>query len=226
MRYFAKPFLLLAVAAALHAQTLPGETAPSPRHRLYLFFCPGELELGGYGTDFSNGGGWWRGFDSTLWFRKSSKFIPAFTFDNRTTNSGTQRYYSLFAYANWTPNFFTTQSIAGSAASDVILFPRLRLDGKAWWKLPPSRRIVAGLGVTRYTLGGGQNGLIVNPSVSYYRTSWVFDGEGFLNQTNPGGLWSGSGLFLIQYGQEGKRLAGVSFGVGGRSTRKLRMCRF
>jgi hypothetical protein len=55
---------------------------------------------------------------------------------------------------------FAIQSVAGTAADGAVglLFPRLRVDGKAWWKWPPNRRIVMGVGVTRYMLDKGQDG--------------------------------------------------------------------
>jgi YaiO family outer membrane protein len=211
---------LHASGIALQAQTAtppseqnpatPGDTPQAAT------LTPFHLEMGGYGTYYTKGGGWWRGFNTTLWVRKSKKFVPAFTFDSRTTNSTTQRFYSLFAYANWTPNFFTTQSIAGTASPNdlTLLFPRFRGDVKAAWKLPPKRTAIVALGVTSYTLGSGRDGIILNPALSWYRGPWILDWEAFVNRTNPGRFWSGSGTFLVQRGREGKYYVGASAGAG------------
>ncbi len=184
---------------------------------------PYRLEVGGYGVDFNNGGGLWRGANATLWIRKNPRFIPALTFDSRTSDAGTQRYYAFFSYANWTPNFFTTQSVSGTDAGGTtrLLFPRFRYDVKAWWKLPPRRSLVAGVGVSRYTLGSAGSGTMINPGLLFYKGSFVLDGEVFFNRTSPGALWSGSGLFAIQQGHEGRHWAGMTIGVGRQAYREL-----
>jgi YaiO family outer membrane protein len=204
--------LVVWAAVSLRAQdTDAGQPALLPAQ-------PFRVELGGYGNYFPNAGGWWRGFDSTVWIRTSPKFVPAITFDSRTSDAGTERYYSFFSYANWTPNFFTTQSISGTpdggGAGLPLLFPRLRYDGKVWWKIPPRRRAVVGMGFSRYSLDNGQNSLILNPGVLYYKGSFVFDVEGFANRNEPGTFWSGSGLAAIQQGREGSHWVGITIGAG------------
>jgi len=221
MKSVARACLLVGIAVAMRAQ----DPDAAPAAPAVLPVQPLRLELGGYGDYFQNAGGWWRGFDSTLWIRKSPKFVPALTFDSRTSNAGTERYYSFFSYANWTPNFFTTQAVAGTpdggTATLPLLFPRLRYDAKAWWKLPPHRRAVAGLGFTRYTLDNRLSGTIINPGLLYYTGPLVFDLEGFVNRTEPGSFWSGSGLLAVQQGREGNHWVGVSVGAGRQTYREL-----
>lgn len=210
--------LFVVLAARGYSQTVAQTTATAPST-----LPPVRIDFNGYGEDFSNGIGWWRGFNTTIWLRKSKKFIPAFTFDQRQSDSGTQRYVSFFSYANWTSNFFTTQAIAGVPVlpGSPLLFPRFRADFKPWWKIPPSRRLVAGLGFTRFEISGPLRGTIINPGLLYYRGSWVFDWEAFANQSEPGSLWSGSGLFTVQQGHEGKHWVGGSVGAGKQVYREL-----
>ena len=206
------------VGEALRAQTSAPVSDPAP-----LPYPPVRVEFGGYGEGFTNGGGWWRGADAAIWLRKSRRFVPGFTFDNRTSEAGSQQYFSLFSYANWSSSFYTTQGISGSthSANGVTLFPRFRYDLKAWWKIPPRRGVIPGLGFTRFTFGGRNQGDIINPGVLYYRGSFVVDTEGFLNRSQPAALWSGSGLFAIQQGQEGKHWIAITFGGGRQVYRAL-----
>jgi YaiO family outer membrane protein len=184
---------------------------------------PIRLEVGGYGNDFSGGAGWWRGFDTTIWLRENPKFVPSFTFDQRSSDAGTQRYYSFFSYANWTANFYTTQGIGGVPVvpGSPLLFPRFRIDFKPWWKIPPSRQLVAGLGATKFSFSGGQRGFILNPGLLYYRRSWVFDWEAFANLNQLGGFWSGAGQFSVQQGHEGRYWIGATVGAGKQVYREL-----
>jgi YaiO family outer membrane protein len=215
--------MYLAVSAVTMQAQTPDTSVDTPPDVNAATILPFRLEVGGYGTYFQNAGGWWRGVDATLWIRRSPKFIPALTFDNRTSNTGTERYYSFLSYANWTSNFFTTQSISGTpeTGDKPLLFPRFRYDVKAWFKMPPRRSLVAGLGVTRYTFDHGLSGVILNPGFLYYRGRFVFDGEGFINRNQPGNLWSGSGQLTVQRGQEGQHWAGVTIGGGHQTYREL-----
>lgn len=204
-------FGLILLGGALRAQTPDDGT-----------ISPFRLEFGSDEAYFQNAGGWWHDVDETLWIRKSPRFIPALTFDTRTSDTGTQRYYSFFSYANWTPRFYTTQAVSGTADSPgtPLLFPRFRYDVKAWYKLGASRQVIPAVGVTRYTING-QGGYIVNPALLYYRGPYVFDVEAFVNRNEPGTLWSGSGLVTVQRGRERHYWVGASAGAGRQTYQEL-----
>ncbi|HXS94685.1 MAG TPA: YaiO family outer membrane beta-barrel protein [Candidatus Limnocylindrales bacterium] len=206
---------LLAGAAGLFGQ--PAEKSGPPA----IPYPPVRFEAGGYGMDFGKAGGWWRGEDALVLIRASRWFVPEFSVDSRTSDAGSAQYYSFLSYANWTANFFTTQAIGGSTGNGPVLFPRFRYDVKAWWKVPPRRKLVAGIGYTQFRFANGSRGQILNPGVVYYSGRWVIDAEGFANRNEPGGFWSGSGLAAVQRGQEGRHWAGVTVGAGRQVYRAL-----
>jgi len=176
---------------------------------------PIRLEVGGYSSQVNNGFGNWSGEQAQLWYR-SRFFTPAFTVDRQTRPGGTQWNYAVFSYLNWSRSFYTTQgySWAPQNGSDAIYFAKRRYDVRGYWKLPPEQRFVIDAGYTRFDLGAAGHGQIFSAGSLYYHGKWVFDANLFINRSQPGDLYSASGIFSAQYGQECHHWWGVTAGGG------------
>jgi YaiO family outer membrane protein len=199
------------LAALCWAQT-PPDTPQDVQSQL-----PFRLELTGYGSHVSDPYGNWRGAQSALWIRSNQFFVPAFIFDSQTRPTGTQQDYGFFSYLNWTKSFYTVQSISVAPQSTPadVYFPKIRVDVKAHWKLPPSRNLVLGLGYTHFDLGiANGHGEIMNAGAIWYHRKLVIEGNLFVNRNQPGDLYSASGTVSAQYGREGKSWTGVTLGGG------------
>ncbi len=177
---------------------------------------PVRLELGGYNYWVDHGFEYWRGLDAELWYRGNKKFIPALLFSSQTRPVGTQQYYDFLSYANWTESFYTVQSISGAPqrSDEAIFFPQVRFDIKGFWKIPPEKNFVLGAGFTEFDFGRPGSGEIYNLGGLYYRRKLVVEGNLFINQSHPGGLWSASGSLALQYGTEGKYWYGLTASGG------------
>lgn len=182
---------------------------------------PIRLEFGGYSSYVNNGFGNWSGGQAQLWYR-SRFFTPAFTVDRQTRPQGTQWNYAFFSYANWTKSFYTTQGFSWAPQKDPldVYFPQKRYDIKAYWKLLPEKNFVIDAGFTRFDLGAPGHGQIFSAGSLYYHGKWVVDGNLFINRSQPGNLYSASGLLAVQRGQEGRYWVGVTVG-GGRELYQL-----
>jgi YaiO family outer membrane protein len=191
------------------AQTPAGAPRPSD-------IQPFRLELGGYYSWVDRGFGDWRGFNGEFWYRGNAKFVPGFFIDSQTRPGGTQQNYAFTSYLNWSPSFYTVQSVSGAPqrSENAIYFPEIRFDVKGFWKLPPGRKLVIGAGFTHFDFGRPGSGDIYNIGALYYRGKLVVEGNLFVNESRPGDLWSASGNLAVQYGVEGNYWLGVSAGGG------------
>lgn len=205
--------ILLAGAGNALAQGRPASSTSGTPAQDTL---PVRLELGGYNYWVDQGFGDWRGLDAELWFRGNKKFVPAFLFDSQTRPTGTQQNYTFMSYLNWTKTFYTVQSVSGAPqrSDQAIYFPKFRYDIKGYWKLPPDRNFVLGAGFTQFDFGHPGSGEIYNLGALYYHRKLVVEGNLFINQSHPGGLWSASGTLSLQYGTEGKYWYGLTAGGG------------
>jgi YaiO family outer membrane protein len=176
---------------------------------------PIRVEFGGYSSHVNNGFGNWSGGQAQLWYR-SRFFTPAFTVDRQTRPQGTQWNYAFFSYLNWSKSFYTTQGYSWAPQKDPlsVYFPERRYDIRAYWKLPPEQKLVINAGYTRFDLGAPGHGQIISIGALYYHGKWVLDGDLFINRSQPGNLYSASGLFAVQYGQEGHHWLGITVGGG------------
>ena len=179
---------------------------------------PFRLELGGYGSHVTGPYGNWDGAQALLWIRTNPIFIPAVFFDSQTRPQGTQQNYGFFSYLNWSKSFYTVQGFSDAPQGrdpSAVFFPKWRYDIKANWKLPPSRRLVLGIGYTQFDLGLGHgHGQIFDLGTLWYHGKMVVEANGFVNRNQPGNLYSSSGSVAWQYGQEGKYWFGISGGGG------------
>jgi len=185
------------------------------------FLAPIRLEFGGFSSHVNNGFGNWSGGQTQLWYR-SRYFTPSLTVERQTRPGGTQWNYAFFSYLNWSKSFYTTQgySWAPQKDSNAIYYPKRRYDIRGYWKLPPEQKLLIGAGYTRFDLGAAGHGQIFSAGSLYYHGKWVLDGNLFINRSQPGDLYSASGLFSVQYGQEGHHWFGVTAG-GGRELYQL-----
>jgi len=202
------------VAGGAWGQVNPAPTRPGapPASDIQPF----RLELGGYYSWVDRGYGDWRGLSGEFWYRGNSKFIPGFFLDSQTRPDGTQQNYAFTSYLNWSPSFYTVQSVSGAPqrSDSAIYFPKIRFDVKGYWKLPPGRNLLIGAGFTHFDFGRTGNGEIYNIGALYYRKKLVVEGNLFINDSRPGDLWSASGNVAVQYGAEGNYWFGISAGGG------------
>ena len=182
---------------------------------------PIRVELGGYSSHVNNGFGNWSGGQAQLWYR-SRFFTPAFTIDRQTRPQGSQWNYAFFSYANWTKSFYTTQGYSWAPQKDPldVYYPKRRYDIRAYWKLPPEQKFIIDAGYTRFDLGAPGHGQIFSTGALYYHGKWVFDADLFINRSQPGDLYSASGLVSVQHGREGHSWLGATVG-GGRELYQL-----
>jgi len=176
---------------------------------------PIRLEMGGYSSHATNGLGTWSGGLVQLWYR-NRYFTPSFTVDRQTRPTGTQWNYNFFSYLNWSKSFYTIQGYSWAPQKDpnAVYFPKRRYDVRGYWKLPPEQKFLIGIGYTRFDMGATGHGQIFSVGSLYYHGKWVLDGNLFVNRSQPGDLYSLSGLFSAQYGQEGHQWLGVTAGGG------------
>ena len=182
---------------------------------------PIRVELGGYSSYVNNGFGTWSGGQAQLWYRNRF-FTPAFTVDRQTRPQGTQWNYAFFSYANWSKSFYTTQGFSWAPQKDnsAIYFPKRRYDIRGYWKVSPEKAFLVDAGYTRFDLGAAGHGQIFSAGSLYYHGKWVFDANLFINRSQPGDLYSASGTFSAQHGQEGHYWFGITAG-GGRELYQL-----
>jgi YaiO family outer membrane protein len=208
---------IVLMAGGMCLGQIPEPPAPGPPGQPAYETLPFRFEFGGYENHVNNGYGDWRGADAQIWYRGNEFFIPAFFFESQTRPTGTQQNYAFFSYLNWTKNFYTTQGISGAPQNNgpaAIYFPKLRFDIKANWKLPPTHNFVLGVGFTHFDLGTPGHGQIFNLGGLWYHKKFVVEGNLFVNRNSPGALYSSSGSFSMQYGQEGKYWLGTTVSGG------------
>jgi YaiO family outer membrane protein len=169
----------------------------------------------------NNGFGNWSGGQAQLWYR-SRYFTPSFTVERQTRPAGSQWNYSFFSYLNWTQSFYTIQGYSWAPQKDAATtyFAKRRYDIRGYYRLRPNQKLLLGAGYTRYDLGAPGHGQIFTTGLLYYHNKWIFDGNLFINRGQPGDLYSASGLFAVQYGEEGHSWLSVNAG-GGRELYRL-----
>ncbi len=196
------------------ADDAPDAAQPGPRPATGML--PGRVEVGGYYSWADHGYGDWRGLNAEVWLNRTSRFIPAFMVDSQTRPAGTQQNYAFMSYMNWTPSFYTVQSISGAPqnSDSAIYFPKIRYDIKFNYKLLPDRTLILGAGFTHFDFGVPGKGEIYNISTLYYRGRLVIEGDLFINQSRPGNLTSAAGSMSVQYGSEGGYWLGLTISGG------------
>jgi len=207
--------LLLLPASALAEQSpsAPGATFERPSYESPL---PVLVEIGTYHNAVSNGYGYWRGADATVWIRKNPRFTPVFQFNSQTRPGVTQQSFSFFSFANWSKNFYTTQG-AGYAPqrNGISLFASRRFDLKGFYKLPVlERRLLLTAGVSQFNFQGPVKGQIYNVGFLYYPKKMMVEGNYYINRNQPGNKIGNSASIAVQYGQEGKYWVGTVVGGG------------
>jgi YaiO family outer membrane protein len=176
---------------------------------------PVLLETGTYHSAVSNGNGYWRGVDATLWIRSNPRFTPVFQFNSQSRPGVTQQSFGFFSFANWHRDFYTTQGFSYAPQTrGVSLFPSQRYDVKAFYKAPFNRQLVLAGGYSRYSFGAPVSGDIYNAGFIYYRRKMMVEGNYFLNRNQPVDKLASSGSVAVQYGQEGRYWVGAVLGGG------------
>ncbi|MEP6962849.1 MAG: YaiO family outer membrane beta-barrel protein, partial [Acidobacteriota bacterium] len=119
-------------------------------------------------------------------------------------------------------SFYTIQGYSWAPQKDLssTYFPKRRYDIRGYWKVPPNQKLLLGAGYTRFDLGPAGHGQIFSAGILYYHNKWIVDANLFTNRSQPGDLYSASGLLSVQYGQEGRHWFGVTLG-GGRELYRL-----
>lgn len=206
---------LLAIAAAGALWCQNTDTPATYERPGYESPLPVLLETGTYHSGVSNGYGYWRGADATLWIRANPRFTPVFQFNSQTRPGVTQQSYGFFSFANWSRNFYTTQGFSVSPErGGYSLFPSQRYDVKAFYKAPFNRNLVLGAGYSRYSFGSPLKGEIYNTGFIYYHRRWMTEVNYFINRNQPADKLAHSASVATQYGQEGKYWVGAVVGGG------------
>ncbi len=178
---------------------------------------PVMVEVGTYHSHLSNGIGYWRGAEASIWIRNNPRFTPVFMFNSQTRPEGTQQNYGFFSYANWTKSFYTTQgfSVTPLVKQDVpLLFPRQRYDVKGFYKTGFNKKLVLSTGFTYFDFRGPVKGQIYSAGFLYYPHKMVIEGNYNINRNQPGNQISSSANLSAQYGREGKYWLGATVGGG------------
>lgn len=216
MNRFFLPLLLLPVAFC--AEQNPSQDTPATFERAgYESPLPILVEVGTYHSYLSNGQGYLRGADASIWIRNNPRFTPVFLFNSQTRPEGTQQNYGFFSYANWTKKFYTTQgfSVTPFAKQDsALLFPRQRYDVKGFYKPTFNKRLVLSSGFTYFDFRGPVKGQIYSVGFLYYPNKMVVEGNYNINRNQPGNHLSSSANMSAQYGKEGKYWLGATVGGG------------
>ncbi len=197
-------------------------TAQSGPPAAAVGMLPTRVEFGGYQQWVDEGLGNWRGLNAEVWLGRTSRFTAGFLLDSQTRPTGTQQDYAFLSYMNWTPSFYTIQSVSGAPqrSDSAVYFPEVRYDVKFNWKLPPDKSLILGAGFTHFDFGGPIKGEIYNIGALYYHGKIVVEGDLFINQSRPGDLTSASGSLSLQYGTEGRYWFGVT-ASGGRELYRI-----
>ena len=201
--------LWLAMAAYAEDQT-PSTPATFDRPG-YESPLPILLEVGTYHHGVTNGQGYWRGADATLWLRHNPRFTPVFMFNSQTRPGVTQQNVGFFSFANWTKNFYTTQGFSVTPKREGFsIFPQQRVDFKGFYKTPFAKRgLVLSAGFTHFSFGPIVKGNMYNTGFILYRPRAIIEGNYFLNVNQPGTKIGSSASLAVQRGQEGKQWTGV-----------------
>ena len=206
-------FLTVLVSLAAWGQTQ--ETPATFERPGYESPLPVLLELGTYHSGVSNGYGYWRGADATLWLRHNPRFTPVFMFNSQHRPGAAQQSFGFFSFANWSKNFYTTQGFSfAPERSGYSLFPQQRYDVKGFYKASFNRQLVLAAGYSHYTFGGPFKGDIYNGGFIYYRPRMIIEGNYFLNRNQPGDKIGNAGSLAVQRGQEGRYWVGAVVGGG------------
>ena len=198
---------------------LAGQTGGAPvtfERSGYESPLPVLVEVGTYHNAVSNGFGYWRGADATLWLRKIPRFTPVLQFNSQTRPGVTQQSYSVFSFATWSRNFYTTQGVSYAAPRNgVSLFASRRLDLRGFYKLPVlERRLLVTAGVSQFRFTGPARGQIYSTGFLYYGKRVIVEGNYSVIRNQPGSKIGQAGSLAVQYGQEGKYWFGTVLGGG------------
>lgn len=188
---------------------------PSFEKQGYESPLPVLLETGTYQYGTTNGYGYWRGADATLWLRGNARFTPIFQFNSQTRPTGTQQNYGFLSFANWSPNFYTTQGVSFSPSRPgAAWFPNQRVDFKAHYKVPWNRRFLLTSGLTHYRFDSPIHGNLYSAGFLYYFPKLIVEGNYYLNHNQPNHRIGHSGTLSAQYGREGRYWVGATVGGG------------
>ena len=215
-----KPFrliLLISLASGIMAQNQSADPKPTFERPSYESPLPVLLELGTYHAHISNGIGYWRGADASIWIRNNPRFTPVFMFNSQTRPEGTQQNYGFFSYYNWSKSFYTTQGFSVTPFVEQnrpLLFPRQRYDVKAHYKTAFNKKLVLTSGFTYFDFRNSAKGQIYSAGFLYYPTKMVIEGNYNVNHNQPGDHLSSSANLSAQYGREGKYWFGATVGGG------------
>ena len=199
-------FPLLAHSQQGPADAIPPSTAPRRFH----------LEMTSFENSVSNQLGDWAGGGMSLAYKWSDRVTTTGQVLGQRRPGEAQPLAVASTHIEWSKKwFYTDMALSGGGPDNpTAFFPRYRYDVTANFK-PPVPGVILNGGFTRLQFGSPVRGHIVRAGAVYYWRRFVFQGNLFLNTSQPGNRKSKAGNGAMQYGQEGRYWLGL-VGGGGR----------
>jgi YaiO family outer membrane protein len=209
-------WLLLALLAAPQA---PPPTPPSTPANPVLEAGASYHEVW---DDASPRTGPWHTVHASLFWQPPLRVRPMVDVERQSRPSGAHARVSAGAYVDWTPTFYSHQSLslARTVQAERRFYPERRVDVRLFWKVPQHTAVTLAGGYTVLTFGSPQRSQIVNLGTIIYGNRVITQATVYFNRNDPGSLNSAAGNFSIQVGAEGRGWYGVSIS-GGRELYRL-----
>jgi YaiO family outer membrane protein len=144
--------------------------------------------------------------DVSAEFNGIARITPIVRLESQRVNGEMQRNASVLSYIRWSPRFYSTAavSLSSSPRFGPSLYARSRADVQLFWKPPFAHTTVLGAGFMTLQYANSRARVLSLTAVKYFEHC-VIEGSAFVNRSEPGGLWSGSGLTSVQLGTRGRQ---------------------
>src|SRR5688572_29115160 len=118
----------------------------------------------------TEGIGPWRSVQASVAWQPPLRLRPVFDIERQTRPSGAHWRASAAVYVDWSPSFYSYQSIAIAPTVPEAnrFYPSRRFDVRGFWKLPQRPNVVLAGGYTTLTFGPPQRSHIVNAGALLY----------------------------------------------------------
>ncbi|MBD3168313.1 MAG: YaiO family outer membrane beta-barrel protein [candidate division Zixibacteria bacterium] len=113
---------------------------------------------------------------------------------------------------DWQDWFYTYTAVATGSETDYL--PKFRLDHEFNFKVEPTRRFVATVGVTYFKYHSDNEDIILSIGGTFYLPRWNFAYKFYRNRSNPGGVISYTHLVSVGYGEEYKQWTYLTLSFG------------